>query len=185
MHRRAPRLKAGIEGPGGAEPVEPRAIGSERRLMHVSRDHHVRLISLDPLREFDVAKETLAAPTGRRIRRRRVMDPNPSLQPCNGRLAKLVVDPLLDQRSVPPRADREQRVADRQAIAVAGDAEVADFSDPARDLLAFRIAFVQVMISGAGARKSTTEPMSSASPAKITRSKCGAALSNQSNCGSE
>ena len=35
------------------------------------------------------------------------------------------------------------------------------------------------------ARKSTNEPMSSASPAKITRSNCGAAASSQSNCGNE
>jgi hypothetical protein len=35
------------------------------------------------------------------------------------------------------------------------------------------------------ARKSTDDPMSSASPAKITTSNSGAALSSQSNCGSE
>jgi hypothetical protein len=35
------------------------------------------------------------------------------------------------------------------------------------------------------ARKSTSEPMSSASPAKMTTSNSGAAASSQSNCGNE
>ena len=98
--------------------------------MHVSRDHHRRLVALDPLREFDVAEEALAAPTRRRIRGRRVMDPDPSLEPRGGGLAKLAVDPRFHQRSVPPRTDREKRVADGQAVAVAGNAEFADLADP-------------------------------------------------------
>jgi hypothetical protein len=36
-----------------------------------------------------------------------------------------------------------------QAVAVAGDAEVADLADPSRYLLALGAAFVEVMISGA------------------------------------
>src|SRR6266478_8243268 len=77
------------------------------------------------------------------------MDPDPSLQPRCGSLAKLAVDPLLHKRSIPPRTDREKRIADGQAVAVAGNAEFADLADPSRDLFALRAAFVEVMISRA------------------------------------
>src|SRR5258705_7606650 len=117
MQGRAAGLKPRIERPGGAEPVEPGAVWNERRLMHMAGDHHRRLIVLDPLRQFDVAEKAFAAPACRGIRRRRVMNPNPSLQPLRGSLAKLVVDPLLDQRPVPPGTHREYRIADRQAVA--------------------------------------------------------------------
>src|SRR5438105_14511391 len=99
--------------------------------MHVARDHHRRLVALDPLREFDVAEKALAAPTRGRIRGRRVMHPDPSLQPRCSRLAKLAVDALFHQRSVPPRTDREKSVADGQAIAVAANAAFPDLADPA------------------------------------------------------
>src|SRR6476660_7555227 len=117
--------------------------------MHVPGDHHRRLVGLDPLHEFDVAEEALAAPAHRGIRRRRMMGPDPSLRPYRGRLAKLVFDPRFHQRSIPPRTDREERVADGQAVAVAGHAEFADLADPSRDLFALGTAFVEVMISRA------------------------------------
>ena len=41
------------------------------------------------------------------------------------------------------------RVADGEVVAVAGDAEFSDIADPARDLLAFRAAFVEVVIARA------------------------------------
>ena len=88
VDRRPAGLQAGVEHPGFAEPVEPRAVGDEGRLMHMARDHHRGLVALDPLHEFDVAEEALAAPARRRIRRRRVMDPDPSLQPLRGGLAQ-------------------------------------------------------------------------------------------------
>src|ERR1700730_12161744 len=136
VDRRTARLKPGVEDPGGAKPVEPRALRDEGRLMNMTRDHHRRLMALDPLHKFDVAKEALAAPARRGIRRRRVMRPNPSRRPSGGVLCKLRVNARLDQRSVPPWADRKQRVANRQAVAVAGNAEFSDVTDPARDLLA-------------------------------------------------
>ena len=77
------------------------------------------------------------------------MDPDPSLQPRCGSLAKLAVDPLLHKRSIPPRTDREKSVADGQTVAVAGNAELADLADPSRDLFALGAAFVEVMISRA------------------------------------
>ena len=43
----------------------------------------------------------------------------------------------------------KQRVADGEAVAVAGDAELAHLADPARDLLAFRVALVEVVIARA------------------------------------
>ncbi|MEY9613057.1 hypothetical protein ABIF21_005931 [Bradyrhizobium elkanii] len=77
------------------------------------------------------------------------MDPDPALVRHRGCGAKLRVDPRLDQRAVPPRAHREQRVADGQIVAVAGDAELPDARDPARDLLALRVALVEVVIARA------------------------------------
>src|SRR5437588_6384459 len=107
MYRRAPRVQARVEHPGIAEPVEPRPIRDERRLMHVTGDHHRWLIGLDPLRKFDVAEKTFAAPARGRIGRRRVMYPHPSLQPSRSGVAKLILDPLLHERTIPPRTDRE------------------------------------------------------------------------------
>src|SRR6266404_5434286 len=117
--------------------------------MHVPRDHHRRLVALDPSRELDVAEKALAAPARRRIRRRRVMGPDPSLGPHRGSLAKLVFDACFHQRSIPPRTDREKSVADSQAVAIAGNAELADLADPSRNLFALGTAFVEVMISRA------------------------------------
>ena len=130
--RRTAVLQAGVEHPGGAEPVEPRAVGDEGRLMHVARDHHRRLVLRDPLHQFDVAEEPLAAPARRRIRRRRVMHPDPALRPLGCGVAKLGFDAALDQRPVPPRTHREVGVADGEVVAVAGDAEFSDIADPAR-----------------------------------------------------
>src|SRR3954463_4956734 len=121
----------------------------ERRLMHVARDHHRRLIARDPLHEIDVAEEALAAPTGRRIRRRGMMPPDPSSRPLRGGFLQPILKALLDLWPVPPRADREQRVADGQAVAVAGDPELADLADPARDFFALRAALVEIMVARA------------------------------------
>src|SRR3954451_12241109 len=107
MYWRTARVEAGVKHPGIAELIEPRAVGDKRRLMHMARDHHRRLIALDPLHEFFITEKAFAAPTGRRIRRWCVMNPDPSRQPPCGSFAKLVFNSLLDERPVPPRADRE------------------------------------------------------------------------------
>src|SRR3979409_2312453 len=117
--------------------------------MHVAADHHRRLIALDPLLKFDVAEKALAAPAGRRIRRRRVMHPDPLLEPSRGSLAKLVFDALLDQRPVPPRTHCKEGVADGEAVAVAGNPQLANVADPSRDFFAFGAAFVEVVIARA------------------------------------
>ena len=131
--------------------IEPRSVRNEGRLMYMARDHDRGLVTLDPLYEFDVAKEALAAPACWRIRRRRVMNPHPSLR-CGRRyrcrLAKLRIDPLPDDWPVPPRAYRKQRVADGQAVAVAGDPKLPDLVDPARDLFAVRTALIQIVVAG-------------------------------------
>ena len=106
-NRRTAVLKAGVEYPGRAEAVEPRAVGDEWRLIHVARDHHRRLVLRDPLHQFDVAEESLAAPTRRRIRRRCMMHPDPALRPPGRGVTKLGFETALDQRSVPPRTHRE------------------------------------------------------------------------------
>ena len=77
------------------------------------------------------------------------MHPDPALRPLERGIAKLGFDAALDQRSVPPGTYREADVAHGQAVAVAGDAESADIADPARDLLAFRAALVEVVIARA------------------------------------
>src|SRR5947208_11661024 len=76
-----------------------------------------------------------------------MMHPDPALRPLERGIAKLGFDAALDQRSVPPRTHREADVADGEAVAVAGDAKFADVADPARDLFAFRAAFVEIVIA--------------------------------------
>ena len=77
------------------------------------------------------------------------MHPDPVRGPSRGVRFQLSLEPLLDQRPVPPRTDRKARVADGDAVAVAGDAEFADLADPARNLFAFRAALVEVVIARA------------------------------------
>src|SRR6266702_3439399 len=112
-------------------------------------DHHRGLVAFDPLHQFDIAEEALATPACRRIRRWGVVRPDPSLRPSRASFAQLGVDALFHQRSVPPWADREQRVADHEIVAIAGDAEFADLADPARDLLALRTSFIEIVVARA------------------------------------
>src|SRR4051812_23446782 len=77
------------------------------------------------------------------------MHPDPALRPSDRGVAQLVLEPLLDQRSVPPRTDRKEGVADNQAVAVASDPELADVADPAGDLFTLRAALVEIVIAGA------------------------------------
>src|ERR1043166_7426801 len=92
---------------------------------------------------------TLAAPARRRVRGRGVMHPDPALRAPHGALGKLCIEALAQQRPVPPRAHREQRVGDGETVAVAGNAELADLADPARIFLALRIALVEVVTAPA------------------------------------
>ena len=62
---------------------------------------------------------------------------------------QLGVDALPDQWSIPPWTDREERIADGQAVAVAGDAELANLADPARDFLALGVALFEIVIARA------------------------------------
>src|SRR6476659_5439000 len=78
-----------------------------------------------------------------------MMRPDPPRRAAGGGIAQLPGDALPDLRPVPPRAHREQRVADGEVVAVAGNTELADLRDPARDLLALRVALVEVVIAGA------------------------------------
>ena len=78
-----------------------------------------------------------------------MMHPDPSLRRLARGVAKLGFDAALDQRTVPPRTHREADAADGEVVAVAGDAEFADIADPARDLFAFRAAFVEIVIARA------------------------------------
>src|SRR3954471_14799496 len=99
--------------------------------MHMARDDHGGLIALDPLHQFDVAEITLAAPAGRGIRRRGMVHPYPSPGPPRGGLAQLHLDALPDQRSIPPRTDGKKRIAQGEAVAIAGNAKLARLADPA------------------------------------------------------
>src|SRR5712671_6921971 len=78
-----------------------------------------------------------------------MMYPDPSSRPVRGGLLQLILKTRFHQRPVPPRTDREKRVADGQAVAVAGNPELADLADPARDFFALRAPFVEVVIAGA------------------------------------
>ena len=99
--------------------------------MHMAGQNHVGLVALDPLHEFSVAEITRAAPARRRIRRGRVVNPNPAAAMRGGGFLKLPADLFLDARPVPPGTDREEGIADGQTVAVMGDAEIADERDEA------------------------------------------------------
>ncbi|BAM89395.1 FAD linked oxidase domain-containing protein [Bradyrhizobium oligotrophicum S58] len=74
-------------------------------------------------------------------------DPACSLSRCSG--FELAFDGRLDQRTVPPWADRHQRVVDQKVVAIGGNAELTERSDPGRDLLAIRAAILQIVIARA------------------------------------
>src|SRR5713226_4080866 len=78
-----------------------------------------------------------------------MMHPDPSLGPLPRGFVQLLLEALLHLWPVPPRAHRKKRVADGQAVAVAGNPELADLADPARDLFALRTSFVEIVITGA------------------------------------
>src|SRR5947209_19419380 len=98
--------------------------------MDMAGDHHRRLILHDPLHQLHIAEKALAAPAGRRISRRRVVRPDPSLRTVDRSITQLVGDALLDPWSIPPRAHREQRVADGHSLAIADDAKRAHLRYP-------------------------------------------------------
>ena len=124
MGRRRAELLPGIEHPGRPDAIDPRAVLDERRLMHVAGQNDVRPVLLDPLSELDIAEIAVAAPTGRRLGRRRMVDPDPPLGPLGRGLGELRADAGLDDRAVPPRADGEQRLVDDEGLAVGQDALV-------------------------------------------------------------
>ncbi len=94
--------------PGRAEPVEP-AVGDERRLVHIARNHHQRKAgsarSIAPVRRR--RKSRLPPQLVGGIRRAAlVMDPDPSLQPLGTRRSRSWFSiRRFHQRPVPPRAD--------------------------------------------------------------------------------
>src|SRR5262245_22170806 len=113
MRRRRAELLPGIE-----YPVDPAAVLHERRLMHVTAEHDVWLVLSNPLRKLGVAEIAGAAPADRRFVRRRVMDPDPLLVRLPRGLGKLRRDAGARDRTIPPRANGEQRVVDHERLAV-------------------------------------------------------------------
>lgn len=79
VRRRRPDLTAGVEDPGAADAVGPRAALLERRLMDVAGEHEVRLEALDPPSQIRIALIAAADEADGRSRRRRVVDPHPAL----------------------------------------------------------------------------------------------------------
>src|SRR5262245_55275782 len=148
MGRRRAELLAGVEHPGQPDTIDPRALLDEWRLMHMAREHHVGPILLDPLPELDVAEMALAAPAGRRLRRRRVMNPDPAPGPLGRRLGQLRADPGPYDRPVPPRAHGEQCVLEREGLAIADDPRSLGAPEPLCDPLAGLVPGIEVVIAG-------------------------------------
>jgi hypothetical protein len=102
--------------------IDPGPILDERRLMHVARQDDVGPVLIDPVPELHVAEISVAAPTGRRLGRRRVMDPDPSLGPARCGLGKLRADAGSHDGTIPPWADGEQRIVEHEGLPVGQDA---------------------------------------------------------------
>src|SRR3954469_8975398 len=101
------------------------------------------------VQKLNVAEVALTAPTHRRTRRGRMMNPDPAVKPSRGGFAQLDVDLLLDEWPVPPGTNCEERVANPHAVPIAGDAEFADLADPAGHLLALGTALIEIVIARA------------------------------------
>jgi hypothetical protein len=68
-----------IEHPGFAQPINPRSLGYERRIVDVTRKHQVRVVAFDSLSQEFITAKFLPGPTDRRLVQRRVMNPDPPL----------------------------------------------------------------------------------------------------------
>ena len=137
MGRRRPKLVAGVENPCRSDPIGPRPVLHKRRLVNMASDDDVGAVLAYPLLKISVPKGSTARPTRRRVERRRVVDPNPAQAlPTSGISFELSHQSFAHYWSVPPRANREQRIVDEEAVSVRGDVQCADVFDPAGDLLA-------------------------------------------------
>ena len=74
-------LVAGVEHPGGADPVGPGAVAGEGRLVDMAGKDEVGLQPLDPFPQHRVAEAFAAVPADRRAGGRGVMHPDPSCRP--------------------------------------------------------------------------------------------------------
>ena len=115
--------------------------------MHVPGEDDVGLVFLDPLGQLDVAIGPAAAPAGRGLARRRVIDPDPRLLLARGIALELLGDRRPLGRAVPPGADREEDAADRHRLPVAH--HVRHRAHPAGDLLAVAGARIEVVVARA------------------------------------
>src|SRR5262245_44322222 len=77
---------------------------------------------------------------------------NPDPPGALARLAgfsELTFDLVSHPRPVPPRADREEVVVDGKAVSIPRDAGMPRIIDPARNLLATPVAFIEIVVAGA------------------------------------
>ncbi len=132
MRRHRADLPAGVEDPRRADAIDPRAVGLERRLVHVAGEDDVGLVLVDPASEIGVAVVAPARPAGWRPQRRPVVDPHPSPRASCGIGGELRLDQCAPGGTVPPGADGDQRVVDEDRAPVRGDAFPARFREPER-----------------------------------------------------
>ena len=76
-------LAAGVEDPGVTDAIGPRAVGFEGRIMHVTCQHDVGSVLVDPPAELGIAVVLATCPTGRRADRRPVVHPHPRRRPAS------------------------------------------------------------------------------------------------------
>ncbi len=124
-----------VEHPGLADAVDPGATVREWRLVHMTGEHDVRLELGDPLGQRRVAGITVTIPAGRRLVWRRVVHPEPVRRSFHSVGGELRGDPFANQRPIPPRADRDERVAAGEGLPVGQHALMPQIAYPAGHLL--------------------------------------------------
>src|SRR5206468_4416770 len=111
-------LAPGVEDPGVAETIDPRAAAAKRRLVYVSGEDQVGPVLGRPAHQLGIPIVLAAGPAHRRVVRRRVIYPNPLPVPPLRIARQLTPDGRTAERPVPPATDGDRDVGDRGLVAV-------------------------------------------------------------------
>ena len=117
--------------------------------MHVTGQHDVRPVLVDPTTELRIAIVLPTGPAHRRAKRRPVIHPHPSGWPAGRIASKLCDHSLPSDRPIPPWADGDQGVADQKRVPIGRHARGASLVQPQRGSLAVRVVASEVMVAGA------------------------------------
>ena len=115
--------------------------------MHVTRQNDIRPVLTYPFSQLNITKIPGTAPTDWRFVRRRVMDPDPLPRPLRRGFGKLRADAGARDRTIPPRADGEQRFGEDKGFAIGSDPLGIRSSEPFGNSLAGLVARIEIMVA--------------------------------------